>query len=151
MCPPFFVFVYFYNRFADFDQHSLQMKVFADPFAVPVEDVSPEYQLELIDMQSSDTMRAAFRDKTSVVLQVSSSNIRQPEGQCSCSCKHVWKHVSLWTNLFANEAQQKQHPESTHWQTSWRSSSVNYEHSTWHLQACCGHAATAFTLTCVMW
>ena len=53
----------FDDRFADFDQHSLQMKVFADPFAVPVEDVSPEYQLELIDMQSSDTMRAAFRDK----------------------------------------------------------------------------------------
>ena len=66
MCPPFFVFVHFYNRFADFDQHSLQMKVFADPFAVPVEDVSPEYQLELIDMQSSDTIRAAFRDKTLV-------------------------------------------------------------------------------------
>ena len=56
----------FDGRFADFDQHSLQMKVFADPFAVPVEDVSPEYQLELIDMQSSDTMRAAFRDKTLV-------------------------------------------------------------------------------------
>ena len=56
----------FDGRFADFNQHSLQMKVFADPFAVPVEDVSPEYQLELIDMQSSDTMRAAFRDKTLV-------------------------------------------------------------------------------------
>ena len=38
--------------------------MFADQFAVSVDDVSPEFQLELIDLQSSDEMRASFRDNT---------------------------------------------------------------------------------------
>jgi len=51
-------------RFQDFEQRRQQMQIFADPFAVPMDEVSPDYQLELIDLQSSDAMRAAFRDKT---------------------------------------------------------------------------------------
>ena len=103
----------FDGRFAEFDQHSLQMKVFADPFVVPVEDVSPEYRLELIDMQSSDTMRAAFRDKTLVefykCLPATFVNLKD---SALVHASMFWKHVSLYTNT--NEAQQKQHPESTH-------------------------------------
>ena len=50
-------------RFQDFEQCRQQIQVFADPFAVPMNQVSPDYQLELIDLQSSDAMHAAFRDK----------------------------------------------------------------------------------------
>jgi len=35
------------------------MQVFADPFAVPINQVSPNYQLELIDLQSYDAMLAS--------------------------------------------------------------------------------------------
>jgi len=54
--------------------------------------MSPDCQLELTDLQSSDATRDAFRDTT---LRLSSCNICQSIlWQCSCSNKHVWKH--LW-------------------------------------------------------
>ena len=40
------------------------MQVYADPFAAPIDKMSPDYQLELIDLQSSVAKRAVFRDET---------------------------------------------------------------------------------------
>jgi len=37
------------------------MQVYADPFVIPMGYVSPDYQLELIEVQSSDAMHVAFR------------------------------------------------------------------------------------------
>ena len=54
----------FNGRFQDFEQcRQKKMQAFADPFALPMNQVSPDYQLELIDLQSPDAMRAALRDK----------------------------------------------------------------------------------------
>lgn len=44
------------------------MQVFADPFTIPMDEVSPDLQLELIYLQASDTLQAAFKDKTLIDL-----------------------------------------------------------------------------------
>jgi len=54
----------FNHHFQDFEQCKQQMQVFANPFAVSISEVSPDYQLELIDLQSFDALRAVFRNKT---------------------------------------------------------------------------------------
>lgn len=46
--------------YQDFGHYRQQMQVYATPFAVPMDWVSPDYQLKLIDLQSSDTKRDTF-------------------------------------------------------------------------------------------
>lgn len=54
----------FNTRFQDFDKCRLLMKLFADPFGVSVGNLPAEYQLELIELQESDELRATYRESS---------------------------------------------------------------------------------------
>ena len=51
-------------RFQDFEQRRKKMQISADDFAVQIVQVSPDYELGLLDLQSSDAKGVAFRDTT---------------------------------------------------------------------------------------
>src|SRR6218665_3437610 len=53
-------------RFQDFEQGRQQTQTFANSFAAPIAYVSPDFHLELIDLQ-----RVAFREKTFLVFKKS--------------------------------------------------------------------------------
>jgi Spin-doc zinc-finger/Domain of unknown function (DUF4371) len=51
----------FSRRFSDFHKHSKEIRLFQNPFAPNIEDV-PEYlQLEVIDLQTNDVLKDAFK------------------------------------------------------------------------------------------
>ena len=84
----------------------MQPQAFADSFAVPIDYMSPDYQLEHNALQSSDATRVAFWDKTLLVFNKSIL-------QCHLS---IWGTICLFMHTCLKaplEAQQKQHTEST--------------------------------------
>jgi hypothetical protein len=49
-------------RFADFKRDRIMFRTFSDPFSIAPEEVDPDLQLELIDLQSSDPLQSKFRE-----------------------------------------------------------------------------------------
>lgn len=52
----------FASRFADFKKMKNEFRLFSDPFSCNVDEVDPDIQLELIDLQSSDHLRNKFKE-----------------------------------------------------------------------------------------
>lgn len=52
----------FEKRFTDFESHTVKLKLFGDPFSVPVQEAPENVQMELIDLQTSDLCKSRFRD-----------------------------------------------------------------------------------------
>ena len=52
----------FQERFADLDKKADDIRLFQNPFECDVERISSQYQMEVIDMQSSDTLKDKFKE-----------------------------------------------------------------------------------------
>lgn len=50
----------FEKRFIDFELQKVKLKLFGDPFSVPVEEAPEHVQMELIDLQTSDLFKSRF-------------------------------------------------------------------------------------------
>ena len=50
----------FVDRFADMHTKKNDFKLFAQPFDITPDDVSEEFQMELIDLQSNEFLKSSF-------------------------------------------------------------------------------------------
>lgn len=52
----------FNRRFQDFEKNEVNLKLFADPFSIPLEQAPENFKMELIDLITSDTLKSNYRD-----------------------------------------------------------------------------------------
>ena len=51
----------FQERFSDLDACSLKIRTFENPFDSVIEDLPPDLQMEIIDLQSNDILKDKFK------------------------------------------------------------------------------------------
>lgn len=52
----------FNSRFHDFKVNELKLQIFSNPFGVEIDRVPPEYQMELIEIQTDSELQQAFKE-----------------------------------------------------------------------------------------
>lgn len=57
----------FENRFADFKKISHKLEIFENPFAVDIDNVPSNLQMNVIDLQSNNILKMMFNEKTNLV------------------------------------------------------------------------------------
>ncbi|CAH1634822.1 unnamed protein product [Spodoptera littoralis] len=57
----------FSDRFCDFEKVSSKLKIFANPYSCDVEDVPIHLQMNVIDLQSNDTLKSSFYEINDLV------------------------------------------------------------------------------------
>ncbi|CAH1173813.1 unnamed protein product [Phaedon cochleariae] len=57
----------FSDRFGDFEELSGKLKVFTNPFSCDIEDVPSHLQMNVIDLQSNDTLKNSFHEMKDLV------------------------------------------------------------------------------------
>jgi hypothetical protein len=57
----------FNDRFCDFEKVSGKMKIFANPFSCDIDDVPSNLQMNVIDLQSNDTLKNSFYEINDLV------------------------------------------------------------------------------------
>jgi hypothetical protein len=53
----------FADRFIDFKEQSKVFKLFQNPIEIPINEVDDDFQLELIDLQANDELKAIFKNE----------------------------------------------------------------------------------------
>ena len=51
----------FQSRFADLDKHALEIRIFQNPFDCDLESVAADLQMEVIEIQSNDTLKYKYK------------------------------------------------------------------------------------------
>lgn len=57
----------FENRFADFKKISLNMEIFQNPFAVDIDVVPSNLQMNIVDLQSNTSLKTEFKESANLV------------------------------------------------------------------------------------
>jgi hypothetical protein len=57
----------FNDRFCDFEKVSGKLKIFANPFSCDIDDVPSNLQMNVIDLQSNDTLKNSFYEINDLV------------------------------------------------------------------------------------
>jgi hypothetical protein len=57
----------FNDRFCDFEKVSGKLKIFSNPFSCDIDDVPSNLQMNVIDLQSNDTLKNSFYEINDLV------------------------------------------------------------------------------------
>ena len=103
----------FIRRFADFKAMEKQFDLLSLPFACDIETTTEELQIELIDLQSDNSLKKMFETNTLVEFYVSLPSVKfQRLKNFSRKIFVLFASTYIWTNFLNNESKQVKEQKS---------------------------------------
>lgn len=121
----------FDNRFQDFEKNDVKLKLFADPFAVPVDQLAENFQMELIDLQTSDTCKSNFRHLDVLeffkTLPTEFSNLKDNASRCATMFGSTYICEQTFSLMNINKSKLRNRLNDKHLESILRVSTTTFE------------------------